>query len=472
LSDHAGAPTSGPQLVRALGASHATAVVVGTIIGSGIFLVPSEMMQAVGTAQMVYLVWFVGGLLSFFGALSYAELGAMRPEAGGEYVFIRDGYGPLAGFLTAWGWFLIAKPGSVASISTGMMLILGNFGALSFLTQPLLTWPLQVTWGQLVAIVIVLFISGINYIGVKKAGEFQLFFTVFKIAIVLAIIFVAFAAGSGTWSNFGTEFAGSSGGLAGFVVALVAALWAYDGWNNLAMVAGEIKRPERNVPIALILGVAIVAALYMLMNAALQFVMPAERLAASARPAVEAVSIALGTGAAGIFSAAIALQMLATLNGTMLTGARMPYAAARDGYFFRALAEVHPKFHTPSMAIVFQAGISILLVLLIGKFSRLISVTIFAEWLFYAAATSTVFIFRHREPNAPRPYRTWGYPVVPAVFMICAAVLLAYTFAENLKHPLFATDIIGPPINSLSTAGALVLLAGIPVFYAFARKKR
>jgi APA family basic amino acid/polyamine antiporter len=343
---------------------------------------------------------------------------------------------------------------------------------LSFLTQPLLTWPLQVTWGQLVAIVVVLFISFINYIGVKKAGEFQLFFTVFKIAIVLAIIFVAFAAGSGTWSNFGTEFAGSSGGLAGFVVALVAALWAYDGWNNLAMVAGEIKRPERNVPIALILGVAIVAALYMLMNAALQFVMPAERLAASARPAVEAVSIALGTGAAGIFSAAIALQMLATLNGTMLTGARMPYAAARDGYFFRALAEVHPKFHTPATAIVFQAGISILLVLLIGKFSQLISVTIFAEWLFYTAATSTVFIFRRREPNAPRPYKTWGYPVVPAVFMVCAAVLLAYTFAENLKHPLFATDVIGPPINSLSTAGALVLLAGIPVFYAFARTRK
>jgi len=459
-------------LVRDLGLSHATAVVVGTVIGSGIFLVPSEMMRATGTAQLVYLAWIVGGVLSFFGALSYAELGAMRPEAGGEYVFIRDGYGPLAGFITAWGWFLIAKPGSIASISTGMMLILGNFAGLAFLTRNAVSWPLSITWGQFLAVAVVAFISFINYLGVRKAGEFQVVFTIFKVAIILSIIVLAFAADAGTWENFGTEFGLADGGLAGFVVALVAALWAYDGWNNLAMVAGEIRRPERNVPIALILGVALLAALYMLMNAAVQFVMPAERMAHSARPAVEAVLIAIGAGGAAIFSAGIALQMLATLNGTILTGARMPFAAARDGYFFQALARVHPRFHTPGTAIVFQAVVATVLILLIGKFARLISVTIFAEWLFYAAATGTLFVFRRREPDRPRAYRTWGYPIVPALFIICSVVLLAYTFIENLQYPLFPSERFLPPINSLSVGGALVLLAGVPVFYAFARRQR
>jgi APA family basic amino acid/polyamine antiporter len=181
--------------------------------------------------------------------------------------------------------------------------------------------------------------------------------------------------------------------------------------------------------------------------------------------------IAAGTTAAGFFSAAIALQMLATLNGSILTGGRMPYAAARDGYFFTALAAVHPRFRTPSAALVFQATIAAVLVLLIGRFARLISVTIFAEWLFYMAATSTVFIFRRREPDAVRPYRTWGYPVVPAVFIGASAVLLAYTFLENLRYPFLPVDWLAPPINSLSTAGVLVLLAAVPVFYVFAGRK-
>jgi APA family basic amino acid/polyamine antiporter len=468
------APPSRPpaaELKRALGVNHAAAVVVGTVIGSGIFLVPSEMTRAVGSAQLVYAAWLLGGALSLFGALSYAELGALRPHAGGEYVFIRDGYGPLAGFITAWGWFLIAKPGSIASIATGMMLILGNFGQFAFMTRAAVSWPLAITWGQVVALGVVAFISLINYIGVEKSGELQLVLTIFKIAIVLAVVLLVFGAAQGTWSNFSTRFAGARGGTDGFMVALVAALWAYDGWNNVAMVAGEIKSPERNVPIALISGMIIVAALYMLMNAAVQFVMPAAQIAASDRPAVAAVRISMGAGAAGLFSAGVALQMLGTLNGTILSGARMPYAAARDGYFFKALGAVHPRFRTPGSAIIFQAAVAAAFVLLIGEFARLISVTIFAEWLFYMAATGTVFIFRRREPHAPRRYRTWGYPVVPALFMAASAVLLTYTFIENLSYPLFPSEWLTPPANSLSVAGALVLLAAVPVFYAFAARK-
>jgi APA family basic amino acid/polyamine antiporter len=186
------------ELERALGVSHATSVVVGTVIGSGIFLVPSEMMRAAGSAELVYAAWLVGGVLSLFGAVSYAELGAMRPHAGGEYVYIRDGYGPLAGFITAWGWFLIAKPGSIASIATGMMLVLGNFQALSFLTASAVSSPLAVTWGQLGAVAMIAAISFVNYLGVKKAGEFQVLLTIFKIAIVLAVVVLAFKADEGT----------------------------------------------------------------------------------------------------------------------------------------------------------------------------------------------------------------------------------------------------------------------------------
>src|SRR6201993_1718075 len=282
-----------PELARDLRVSHATAVVVGTIIGSGIFLVPAEMMQAVGSAKLVYLTWFVGGLLSFFGALTYAELGAMKPQAGGEYVYVRDGYGPLAGFLYAWTWFVIAKPASVATVVTGLVRILGTFPVFSFFSANVITAPFAVNWGQMVAIAAAILISFLNYLGIKKAGEFQLVFTLLKVAIILGIVVVCFsgmgnASGRG-WSNFAGTFAGAKGGVAGFMAALVAALWAYDGWNDLNMVAGEVTRPERNIPIALIAGVATVGLLYILVNAGVQYVLPAGAIAASPRPASDAV---------------------------------------------------------------------------------------------------------------------------------------------------------------------------------------
>src|SRR5215467_1945972 len=273
-----------PELSRDLGLSHAGAVVVGTIIGSGIFLVPAEMMQAVGSARLVYAAWVVGGILSFFGALTYAELGAMKPQAGGEYVYVRDAYGPLAGFLYAWTWFLIAKPGSIATITTGLVRILGTFAIFSFFSQPFTSRPIPVTYGQLIAIAATILISWLNYIGVRKAGDFQFFFTLLKVAIILAIVALGFSYRGGTWSNFSTEFSGATGGVAGFFAALVAALWAYDGWNDLNMVAGEIRNPQRNVPLSLIWGVATVGLLYILVNAAVQYVLPAAAVAASERP--------------------------------------------------------------------------------------------------------------------------------------------------------------------------------------------
>jgi APA family basic amino acid/polyamine antiporter len=453
--------TTRPELSRDLGVSHASAVVVGTIIGSGIFLVPAEMMQAVGSARLVYLAWLVGGLLSFFGALTYAELGAMKPQAGGEYVYVRDAYGPLGGFLYGWTWFVIAKPASVATIATGLVRILGTFPVFSFFSENIfavnvLSHPFTVTWGQLVAISAAILISVLNYLGVKKAGEFQLVFTVLKVAIILGIVVVCFSgAGNATgrgWSNFASTFSGAKGGIAGFMAALVAALWAYDGWNDLNMVAGEVKKPERNIPIALIAGVATVGVLYVLVNAGVQYVLPANVIAASPRPASDAVALVMGRLGASIVSAGMAVSMLVTLNGTIMSGARVPFAMARDGYFFRTLAEVHPRFHTPSAAIVVQAVLSIILLLLGGNFRQLFSLAIFAEWLFYMIAGSTVFVFRWRDPLATRPYRVFGYPFVPALFIAVAAVLLYYTFRENWPNSLY---------------GLLVILAGVPVFSWF-----
>ncbi len=447
-----------PQLARDLGVSHATAIVVGTIIGSGIFLVPSEMMQAVGSAKLVYLAWFVGGLLSFFGALTYAELGAMKPDAGGEYIYVRDAYGPMGGFLYAWTTVLVSKPASIATVTTGFVRILGTFSVFSFFSQPVLTAPIAVTYGQLAAIVAAGFISLLNYIGVKRAGEFQLVFTLLKVAIIIGIVVACFGyRGGAGWSNFSTTFAGAKGGIAGFMAALVAALWAYDGWNDLNMVAGEVRQPGRNIPIALIAGVAIVGALYVLVNAGVQYVLPASAIAASPRPASDAVALVLGAVGASIVSAGMALSMLVTLNGTIMSGARIPFAAARDGYFFPSVAKVHPKFLTPSVAILLQFGLATALLLVGGSFRQLFSLAIFSEWLFYMITSSSIFVFRGREPAASRPYKVWGYPAVPVLFVLASAILLYYTFTDNLLN---------------SAMGSLVILAGIPVFYYFRRRRR
>ena len=448
--------TISADLCRDLGVSHATAIVVGTIIGSGIFLVPAEMMQAVGSARLVYVAWLVGGVLSFAGALTYAELGAMKPQAGGEYVYVRDAYGPLFGFLYAWTTFLISKPASIATVTTGFVRILETFPLLSFFGRELVSHPVIITWGQLIAVLAAVLIAILNYVGIKKAGEFQLVFTLLKVAMILAIVAIGFSYAGGSWSNFTTSYLGAKGGVVGFMAALVAALWAYDGWNDLNQVAGEIRRPEKSIPVALIVGVAVVGALYILVNAAVQYVLPAGMVATSERPASDAAALAMGHLGAGIVSAGMALSMLVTLNGTSMSGARVPFAVARDGYFFSSLARVHPKFHTPSGSIVVQTVLAVVLLLLGGNFRQFFSLAIFAEWLFYMITASTVFVFRRREPKTSRPYRVWGYPIVPLLFVAASTVLLVYTFADNVRY---------------SAIGTVVILAGVPVFYLFARHR-
>ncbi len=445
-----------PELTRELGLSTSLSVVVGTVIGSGIFLVPAEMMRAAGSAKLVYLAWLVGGLLSFFGALTYAELGAMKPQAGGEYVYIRDAYGPLPAFLYGWTWFVIAKPASVATLTTGLVRVLGTFSALGFLSKDVIRFPFAVSYGQLLAIALTLLVTLLNYLGIKKAGEFQLVFTLLKVAIILAIVVVGFGYHSGDWEHFTAGYSGATGGMTGFMLALVAALWAYDGWNDLSMISGEVRNPERNLPISLIAGVAIVGALYILTNVAIQYVLPAAAIAGTERPASDAIGLVLGWRGAWLVSAGMAISILVAMNGTIMSAARVPYAVARDRYFFSALAEVHPRFHSPAVALLAQAGFAIALLLMGGNYRQFFSLAIFSEWLFYMLAASTLFVFRFRDPGANRPYRVWGYPWIPALFVLAAALLLYYTFAENLVN---------------SALGCLVIFAGIPVFLYFAHKR-
>jgi len=335
---------------------------------------------------------------------------------------------------------------------------LATFPRFYFFSQPCLGLgqSFAVTYGQLVAIAAAIFITWLNYIGVRKAGEFQFVFTLLKVAIILGIVAVGFSYKGGSWGNFATEFAGAKGSVAGFFAALVAALWAYDGWNDLNMVAGEIRNPQRNIPLSLIWGVATVGLLYILVNAAVQYAMPAATVAASARPAADTVALVLGRSGANLVSVGIAVSMFVTLNGTIMSGARVPFAMSRDGYFFTSLAEVHPRFHTPSIALIVQCCLAIILLLGGGNFRQFFSLAIFAEWLFYMIAGSTVFVFRRRDPDADRPYRVLGYPVVPAVFVLTSAVLLYYTFTDNLRY---------------SAEGCVAILIGVPVFYFFARKR-
>jgi len=445
--------SSRSPLLRELGAAHAASIVVGVVIGSGIFLVPAEMMQAAGSARLVFLAWIVGGIFSFFGALTYAELGAMKPQAGGEYVYIRDAYGPLSGFLCGWTWTIVVKPSSLAAISTGIVQILGSLPALSFLTFDAGHLTLQ---GKFVAVGFVFLVSAINYVGVRRAGNFQLAFTIVKIALIVAIAAVAFSS-HGSWGHFAARYAGATGGVVGFILAVKAALWAYDGWSDLNMVAEEVRAPERNIPLAMIGGMFVIGVLYMLVNAGVQYALPPTLVAQSSSPMSDAVRASLGAAGAAVIAGAIVISLVTSLNGVAMSGARMAFAMARDGNFFQVLAKVHPRFHTPHVAIIVQAVLTINFLLIGGNFRQLFTLALFAEWLSYMTACSALFVLRRRIPATERRYQSWGFPLAPALFIVASAALLYYTFTRNLPY---------------SALGSLAILAGIPVYYAFAHRRK
>jgi APA family basic amino acid/polyamine antiporter len=452
------------RLRRELGVWGAASIVVGTVIGSGIFLVPRKMVLETGSAEMVLAVWVFGGLLSLAGALTYAELAAMMPEAGGEYNYLRAAYGPFWGFLYGWTQMWVAKSGSIATLATGFFYYLANFRP--ELEQRLFTlpvplgenWgPLEVSSGQLLAMAVILGLGWLNWFGVRVGGGVQVAVTALKVLMIFWII----ASGLGAEaSRENAGIAGARGGVAGFFAALVAALWAYDGWNNVSMVSSEVKTPQRNLPRALIFGTLGVMGIYLLTNVAYFRVLSAAEVASSDRVAAVMMQKVLGQWGGNLVSIAAMISIFAALNGSILSGSRVPYALARDGYFFRRFGEVNARHAVPGFSILALSAWAAVLVLS-GRYDQLVTMVIFPSWILYGMAAASVVVLRRKMPGAERPYRTLGYPVVPFLFVLVAAFLTGQTLVHSPRESLLGIGLMmcGAPFylfwkRQLSRGGA------------------
>jgi APA family basic amino acid/polyamine antiporter len=450
------------ELRRDLGMWSAVAIVVGTVIGSGIFLVPKAMILRVGSPDMVFFVWVFAGLLSLAGALSYSELAAAMPQAGGEYVYLREAYGPLWSFLYGWTQMWVAKSGSIATLATAFFYYLATFWPSAetvFYALPLPIGPgggpLELRYGQIFAMGLILFLAGVNYYGVKFGGAVQVGVTAVKLALIAFIIAAGLFAGAGNAAHFSGSVP-AAGGIAGFFAAMVAALWAYDGWNNVSMVASEIKEPQRNLPLALIWGSLAVAVIYLLANAAYFYVLSPAEVAEGTRVAADMMHRILGEPGAAAVSVAAMISIFAALNGSILSGSRVPYAVARDGLFFSAVARVHPEHRTPSVSILALSAWSAILVLS-GRYEQLFTYVIFASWILYGMTTAAVIVLRHKRPDLPRPYRTLGYPVVPVLFVLVALCLVCSTLVDSPRESLL---------------GGALILAGLPFYFHWKKTAR
>ena len=439
---------SGPSLQRVLGLWSAISIVIGTVIGSGVFLVPSTMIRYVGSVRNLFIVWVVAGLLSLFGALTYAELAAAFPEAGGEYVYLSEAYGPFWGYLYGWTQLWVAKSGSIATLAAGFYTYLTAF--FPVLGVPLAVLPfhigpggslLEIHYGQLLAIAVILILAAINYVGVRSGGNTQVFVTAVKMLLIAGVIAVGLLSGKGDFSHFSSHIA-STGGIAGFFAAMVSALWAYDGWNNVSMVSSEISEPQRNLPRALILGTGAVIATYILINVAYFYVLTPAQVSTSHRVAAEMMSRIYGSPAAAAVTVAVLISIFAALNGSILSGARVPYAMARDGLFFRFAARVHPKYRTPGNSMILLCLWSCVVVLS-GWFDDLYNFVIFGSWILYLMTAVSLFVLRKKRPDVVRPYRVAGYPVVPVLFVAVAAFLLFSTIQTRPRESLMGLGLMG-----------------------------
>src|ERR1043166_55124 len=444
------------SLRRALGPWSAIAVVIGTVIGSGIFLVPSDMVKAVGSAEMVFVVWVFGGILTLFGALTYAELSAALPGAGGEYVYLNAAYGPFFGFIYGWTQTWVAKAASIATLGTGFFTYLADFfpgltGVLYTVPLPIGPGggPLEIRYGQLLAIGVVLLLAVVNYLGVRVGGGVQVGVTVLKVSLIAGLIVAGLASGRGNVSNFHSSMTADLGGITGFFAALVAALWAYDGWNNAGMLGSEIERPGRTLPLALITGTLCVMAVYLLANVAYFYVLSGPEVGSSERVAADMMRRVLGQPGAAVGSAAAMISIFAALNGSILSGSRVPYAMARDGYLFSGLSRVHPRFRTPGASILLL-GLWSSVVLLSGQYKQLYTLVIFPSWILYGMTAASVIVLRHKRPDLERPYRVPGYPLVPLLFVLVALVLLYSTLRTSRRE---------------SGIGLGVIVAGLPFYF-------
>lgn len=469
-------------LLPTLGFYTTLAVVVGAVIGSGIFKKPAIMAQVTGSPELMLFVWVLAGVLTLFGALSNAEVASMIPETGGQYVYFEKMYGKFIAYMYGWALLAVIQTGSIASIAYVFaeysqefsVFILPHFSkeieqSITF-TIPFIGkfYPLANIGVKAITIGVILFLSFINYLGVRFGGQISLVFTIAKVLAILILIAFGFAFSNGSLSNLSTDAStfSSNGKLifAGIIGAMSAAFWSYDGWNNITYIAGEVKNPRKNIPKSLTIGTFIIIAVYLLINIAFLYVIPIEQMAGSSRIAADVANIAMGPIGAMFVAAAVMVSTFGTTNGTIMVSSRVYYAMSQKGLFFSKIGKSHDKFFTPGNALILQAVWSSVLVMS-GTFDQLTDMLIFVSWIFYAAGAYGVFILRKKMPNAERPYKVWGYPYVPAIFVAVATI---YVFAT------LYTD-IGSYINGeseiiRSVFGLFLLSLGIP-FYLYFNKK-
>ncbi|HLZ41552.1 MAG TPA: amino acid permease [Candidatus Sulfotelmatobacter sp.] len=446
------------RLVRGLGLWSAIAIVVGDTIGTGVFLVSSDMARAVGSVWLVVSAWILGLFIVLLGAFCYAELGAAFPKAGGPYVYLGRGLGPMWGFLFGWMSAWLERPVAMAALAAGVV----RFLAFLFpaVATPLFSWHLasyQFTFNtsQLLAALIVVLATALNYFSVQMNGSIQVLVTSFKILAILIIIVggLLFARKTSIAAAAPASPLGWST-ITALLTALVPTMWAYNGFNDLGDLGEEIMHPQKNIPRAILLGLLIVGGLYVASNVVYFYVLPFAQVAASAHVASDVVRTFAGSrGAAGL-TIAMALSALGALHVVIMTGARIPYAMARDRAFFRFTERIHPTFHTPSGSLIFLGSVATVLALT-GTFEELYSLFVFAVWIFFALAAIALLRLRRKEPDLVRPYRAWGYPWTPLIFLIAA---LALTLNLWIDRPV------------RSSLGLAVILLGIPFFHYWKKK--
>ncbi len=462
-------PTQPPQLVRGLTLTDTTALVVGTVIGTGVFIKSAIMAQDAGTPLMVLGAWVAAGFLSLAGALTYAELGAMLPHAGGEYVYLRRSYGELAAFLFGWMRFVVAGSGSIAILGVGFATFLSAIVPMSAVWSETtysafgrtMHWRFGAT--QVVAITAILVFAVINCLTVVVGGRVQTALTILKVGGIAVVVFgIALLSTTADWGHLASS-GEQTGGVAAFGLAMLAALWAYDGWSNMPMAAGEVKDPGRNVPRALIGGMVAVMVIYCAANLAYFYALPWGELITSnstthrdALPvATKAAQTAFGASGGKLMSIAFVLSALGALNGSTLTGARVPFAMARDGLFPARVGVLSARTRVPVTAVLMQAAWACVLAAS-GTYDQLTDYVIFASWIFYGLVTSAVFVLRVKAPELSRPYKTLGYPVVPLVFVVVACWLVMNT-------------LINRPVESV--AGLVLVALGLPVYFYFSASR-
>jgi APA family basic amino acid/polyamine antiporter len=433
------------ELRRELGLLDATMINVGTMITSAIFIVPATVLAQVHNTSLAILAWVVGGVISLLGALSVAELSAAMPEAGGQYAYLSRAYGPLWGFLYGWSCFAVINSASIAAIAVG------------FATYAKFFVPLSPAGIQAVAVSSVVVLTVINGLGVRVGATVQNILTLIKMGTLAAIVVVAFVFRGGTGANLQPIWErGALSALAGpFGLALVAILWAYDGWIEITYVGSEVKDPERNLPRSIVLSVGLVMALFVLVNVAYLYLLSPSRVSQSSIVASDAAQVVLGTTGAALVAAAILISTLGANNGIVLTSARIPYAMAKTGLFFQWAAKVHPRFRTPVMALVAESAVAITLTFT-GTYDQLATYVVFVSWLFYAMSCAAVIRLRQTAPHLPRPYRTWGYPFTPVIFVAFALWLVLNTIVEAPRD---------------AAIGAGIVAVGSPLYWWFSRER-